>query len=113
MEVIQVTVEIHVNNPIEYGHYDASVRLTANLGYADNPTEVIEQLRALARQQVREECDRWLETAADPNLASWRKEYHTALQLLGDLVRDWPNEATKSNAYQAALDFLRPDDPPF
>lgn len=63
MKVTQVVVGIHEkrNHPHEYGHYDASVTLTAEMDPEDDHAESTVELRAAARWQVLEECDEWTE----------------------------------------------------
>ena len=61
MKITQVTVTIHEkrNNPFAYGHYDATVSLTADLVPNDIYETAIQTLQTTARQYVLEECDRW------------------------------------------------------
>lgn len=63
MQVKTVEVQIHEkrNNPHAYGHYDASVRLTAELsgGELRGTEGAIEELLGKARGYVLAECDRW------------------------------------------------------
>ncbi len=62
MKVQTVTVEIHEkrNHPNEYGHYDARVAYTVEVETAENPADVVSSYQFLARQQVANECDRWI-----------------------------------------------------
>jgi hypothetical protein len=62
MDITQITVTIHEkrNHPSEYGHYDASVTLVANLRETDDPRDVVVRLRNSARKHVRQECDGWI-----------------------------------------------------
>ncbi|MBU0493893.1 MAG: hypothetical protein KKA73_00700 [Chloroflexi bacterium] len=67
MNIPQVTVMIHEkrNHPHEYGHYDAEVRLVAYIEPDQSIIGAIEELRQLARDQVRAECDAWIERLAE------------------------------------------------
>ena len=62
MNISQVTVSVHEkrNNPYEYGHYDAEVRMTADLQPGDGADDVIGRLIGQARSNVKAECDRWI-----------------------------------------------------
>lgn len=65
MRIIQVVVEIHEkrNHPFEFGHYDAGVRLVADLtdsmGTIGDMGAAIHRLQDTARQYVLEELDNW------------------------------------------------------
>lgn len=65
MKITEITVECHEkrNHPHEYGHADASVRLTAVL---TNETEYsaqreIDRLQGIARNHVQSELDAWID----------------------------------------------------
>lgn len=62
MKVQTVTVEIHEKraHPTEMGHYDAKVEYTAQVGEWDDPNILVANLQFIARQQVADECDRWV-----------------------------------------------------
>lgn len=62
MKVTEVTVTIHEkkNHPHEYGHYDASVTLTARPEQDEHCDNVIESLQREARRRVIEEIDSWI-----------------------------------------------------
>ncbi|MBN1815339.1 MAG: hypothetical protein JXA14_26140 [Anaerolineae bacterium] len=62
MNVTQVTVTIHEkrNHPHEYGHYDASVTLVADVEPGKSPGDVINDLRDIARLHVASELDSWI-----------------------------------------------------
>lgn len=62
MKVQTVTVEIHEKraHPSAMGHYDAKVEYTAEVDENDDPDNIVQQLQFVARQQVADECDRWV-----------------------------------------------------
>lgn len=62
MNVTQVTTTIHEkrNHPHEYGHYDASVTLTADVEPGESAGDVINDLRDIARLHVASELDSWI-----------------------------------------------------
>jgi hypothetical protein len=62
MNVSQVTVTIHEkrNHPHEYGHYDASVTLMADIEPGRSPGDAINDLRDIARLHVASELDSWI-----------------------------------------------------
>lgn len=64
MKVTQVQVTVHEkrNHPHEYGHYDAEVRLTADLEEGDTVAGTLDTLRTMARVEVKQECDGWIES---------------------------------------------------
>lgn len=63
MKITTVSVQIHEkrNHPHEYGHYDASVTLTADVDDGESYGDVINRLRDVARSHVADECDEWIE----------------------------------------------------
>jgi hypothetical protein len=63
MNVIQTSVTIHEkrNHPYEYGHYDASITLTAEIAGGENHDDVVEHLRDAARAHVNDELDTWID----------------------------------------------------
>lgn len=67
MNITQVIVGVHEkrNHPYEYGHYDASVTLTAGVGLNDAIDEITQSLRAQARRHVLEECDDWAKSVKE------------------------------------------------
>lgn len=62
MNVTHVVVSIHEkrNHPHEYGHFDASVTLTAEPQPGDYYDTLLVELREIARHHVQEECDDWV-----------------------------------------------------
>lgn len=63
MKVQSVTVEIHEkrNHPHgEYSHFDSRVSYTADIYEGESPGTVVANLQFIARQQVADECDRWV-----------------------------------------------------
>lgn len=64
MKVTQITVSVHEkrNHPYEYGHYDAEVRLTADMEEGDTVAGTAAALRDMARIEVTNECDGWIDT---------------------------------------------------
>lgn len=61
MQITEIVVSVHEkrNNPYAYGHYDAEVRLTAEVTENEDPDGAILRLRAIARQHVKNECNVW------------------------------------------------------
>lgn len=62
MKVVEVVVEVHEkrSHPDEHGHFDASVRLTAEVEDGAYDDLVILRLREIARMHVAQECDDWV-----------------------------------------------------
>lgn len=62
MIVKTVTVEVHEkkNHPYEYGHYDASVRLEADLDPNENADDLIDRLQRQAAFKVQAQCALWI-----------------------------------------------------
>ena len=69
MKITHVEVEVHEkrNHPYEYGHYDASVRLCADVDDTDGVHAVIDELRDIARWHVKTECDQWRNSLSTPS----------------------------------------------
>lgn len=57
-----VEVEVHQkkDHPHEHGHYDATVRLTADVMPGPDPRAAMSDLLDLAQEQVKAEIGRWL-----------------------------------------------------
>jgi len=95
MNITQVTVTIHEKraHPIEHGHYDASVTLTATIEERGDWTVVIDTLQRNARQRVFRECDRWEEKIREQERTTdlenqLRTAFHTLSQTTVAYLRD-------------------------
>jgi len=73
MIITEVTVSVHEkrNHPHEYGHYDAEVRLTAQLSPDDHDDVVTSDLLAKAAAHVKAECDRFIEQVEQERRAAF------------------------------------------
>ena len=117
MKITQVTVMVHEkrNHPFEYGHYDAEVRLTADLDSTDGAIDAVEQLTRHARVAVVAECDQWIDSLERKRRAAhavqeierllrqmkreYSDEYYESYaQQLVDLLNDLPEESRKGYA---------------
>ena len=100
MKITQVTVMVHEkrNHPFEYGHYDAEVRLTADLDSTDGAIDAVEQLTRHARVAVVAECDQWIDS-----LERKRRAAHAVQEierLLRQMKREYSDEYYESYAQQ-------------
>ena len=100
MKITQVTVMVHEkrNHPFEYGHYDAEVRLTADLDSSDGAIDTVERLTRQARIAVVAECDQWIDS-----LASKQRAAHAVgkiERLLRQMNMEYSDEYYESYAQQ-------------
>lgn len=106
MKVTQVTVTVHEkrNHPHEFGHYDCSVALTAEVGAELEAHDAIALLRAKARVQVLEECANWeTNVRREGRIAKLVRELESELAN----IRRWVSQESLQDRMCACLDIIR------
>jgi hypothetical protein len=100
--ITSVTVTIHEkkNHPFEFGHYDASVTLTAEINPAENEKDVAQALQFTARSLVKQEIDGWVDAV------NHEREQNEALEIAQDGINRAAWARGGSEEYQNTYRFL-------
>lgn len=111
MKIQSVAVEVHEKraHPSRMGHYDASVRLSAELDDGDDATVAVLQLQHQARQHVATECDRW---EAQVNREKQREDARSNLDWVISLATHNSHTDANQEKFEQALFVLPADERP-